>query len=92
VATRVGGNTEILEHGVTGLLVDSGRPQALVDAIRQLLDDPLLRETLTRNGRRRVLEAFTFEARMRKEERFYEDVLARRQRDRRVGEIQLLDD
>jgi glycosyltransferase involved in cell wall biosynthesis len=40
VATDVGGTREIIEHGVTGLLVEPGSPHAIADAWKSLLDNP----------------------------------------------------
>jgi D-inositol-3-phosphate glycosyltransferase len=37
VATRTGSMPEVVEHGVNGLLVEPGDPQALADAIEQIL-------------------------------------------------------
>ena len=39
VATRVGGIPDLVEHGVNGLLVESGNVQALVDALVTVLSD-----------------------------------------------------
>ena len=53
VATMVGGVPEIIEDGVTGLLVPPKNPQALSAAILQLLKDPVLPRNLlvqARNG------------------------------------------
>ena len=78
VATRVGGNPEIIEDGVCGLLVEPHRPQEIAEGIRRLLRDDLLRERCAENGRTRVATAFSFEGRMRAEERFYERILRAR--------------
>ncbi len=78
VATRVGGNPEILEDEVSGLFVEAREPGALADAILRLLGDPGLSARLVAGGRARVEAEFTFEARMRKEERFYTRVLSSR--------------
>ena len=40
VASDSGGPVEILEHGRTGLLFETGNPQALADAVLPLLDTP----------------------------------------------------
>ena len=77
VATRVGGNAEIIADGVSGLLVNSMQPDQLAAAIIRVLDDTVLRETLIRGGTARVREEFAFQTRMRREELFYEDALAR---------------
>lgn len=46
VATRVGGNPEIITHDQTGLLVPVNDAQALGDALERLLNDPGLRVRL----------------------------------------------
>jgi glycosyltransferase involved in cell wall biosynthesis len=43
VASRTGGLADVVDDGVTGLLVQPGQPQELAGAIRRLLDDPALR-------------------------------------------------
>jgi glycosyltransferase involved in cell wall biosynthesis len=58
VASRVSGIPELVVDGATGLLVEPGDATALADAIERLLDDPTLRSTLGRAGRRKVLEEF----------------------------------
>ncbi|HXG03929.1 MAG TPA: glycosyltransferase, partial [Candidatus Binatia bacterium] len=42
VATRVGGNPELVEDGVTGRLVEPRRPEALAQALLDYLNDPVL--------------------------------------------------
>jgi glycosyltransferase involved in cell wall biosynthesis len=77
VATRVGGNHEIMEHLVSGLLVEPGNPPRLAEGIRRVLTDSALKDEFVRAGKRRVLEAFSFEARMRREEALYDAALRR---------------
>lgn len=78
VATRVGGNPEIIEDGVSGLLVEARHPGTLAAGVRRLLADSGLHRACAENGRRRVITTFSFQARMRAEESFYERVLASR--------------
>jgi len=54
VATRLSGIPELVEDGVTGLLVEPGDPQALAAAVARLLDDRELASRLAEAGRRRV--------------------------------------
>jgi len=75
VATRVGGIPEIIQDGVTGVLVPPASPEALADAILALLRDPVRRAQLGRAGRRRVEEAFRFERMMEGYEAVYETLL-----------------
>lgn len=61
VATRVGGIPEVVEHGVTGLLVPPEDVGALAEAMRTLLDDPALARRMGEAGRRRALERFSWD-------------------------------
>ena len=54
VASRVGGIPEVVEHGVTGLLVAPGDPAALAAAIDAILSQPDLARRLGENARRRA--------------------------------------
>ena len=53
VATRTGGIPEIVEDGVSGLLVPPRDPEALAGAIARMLDDAPLREACARTARER---------------------------------------
>jgi glycosyltransferase involved in cell wall biosynthesis len=61
VAEAVGQNTATIEHGVSGLLVPPGDGAAFAAAVVRLLDDPDLRERLSRGARHCVRESFTWE-------------------------------
>lgn len=56
IASRIGGLTDIIVDGQTGLLVPPGDPQALREAIQRLLDDPERRECMKMVARQRVVE------------------------------------
>ena len=58
VATRAGGNPEVVVEGETGLLVEPGRPEALAEALGRVLSDPALARRLGEAGRRRVETCF----------------------------------
>jgi glycosyltransferase involved in cell wall biosynthesis len=62
VATRVGGIPEVVEDGVTGILVPPESPEQLADAVARLLNDPELCVTMGKVGRQRVETLFTPEA------------------------------
>lgn len=59
IASRVGGIPEIVEDGVTGILVDPRDSRSLAKQIVLLLQDPQRRLTMGRAGKRRVQEHFT---------------------------------
>jgi glycosyltransferase involved in cell wall biosynthesis len=58
VATRIGGISETVEDGVSGILVSPGRADELASAIIQLLGDGDLREQMGRAGREKVAAEF----------------------------------
>ena len=58
VATRHGGIPELVEHGVSGLLVPERDPEALARAVAQLMDAPDDRASLGAAGRRRVVQCY----------------------------------
>jgi glycosyltransferase involved in cell wall biosynthesis len=61
VATRAGGIPEIVDEGVSGLLVPPRDAHALADAIIKALEDEPLRRRLGAAGFERVRERFTVE-------------------------------
>ena len=56
VATRVGGNSDIVVTGVTGLLVEPRDAAGLADALASLLDDNALRRRMGQAGRAWALD------------------------------------
>jgi glycosyltransferase involved in cell wall biosynthesis len=76
VATTGGALPEVVGNdGETGLLVEPNNPDALVGAIRRLLDDPALRERLGHAGRQRVIERFTWQVTARGTAACYDAIL-----------------
>ena len=79
VATTGGALPEVVGvSGETGLLVAPNDPEALVEAIRRLLDDATLRHELGRRGRERVMERFTWQVTARGTAACYDAILAGR--------------
>ncbi|HEX4930856.1 MAG TPA: glycosyltransferase, partial [Gaiellaceae bacterium] len=58
VASRLSGIPELVEDGVSGLLVPHGDAEALANALERLARDPLLRRRLGRRGRLTVEREF----------------------------------
>ncbi|MCC6738487.1 MAG: glycosyltransferase family 4 protein [Planctomycetia bacterium] len=56
VATRKGGNPEVIRHGENGLLVEYGDEPGLGDALVRLAGDEALRAKLAENARRASVE------------------------------------
>jgi glycosyltransferase involved in cell wall biosynthesis len=76
VATRGGGVPEIVEEGVTGLLVPMGDVEAMADAICTVLADPAAAQRMGQQGYQRVCDHFTIEQTARKVEGVYEQILS----------------
>lgn len=62
VASAVGGMTEVVEHGVTGLLVPPENPEALASALSQLLRDPARCKRMGEEGRDRVTRLYSMDS------------------------------
>ena len=59
VATPLGVNVKIVEHGVTGFLADT--PQEWIDALSRLRDNPELRRRMGQAGRRKQEQEYSLE-------------------------------
>ena len=77
VATRAGGIPEIVEDGVTGLLVPPRDHTALAEAIVRALRDEALRRRMAAAGLARVRERFTVERMVCETAAVYETLRAR---------------
>ncbi len=62
VATRVPGARDVIEDGVTGLLVDIEDKPGLIGAVRRLVSDRALREGMGQKARIRCMDMFTLQA------------------------------
>ena len=79
VATRVGGNTEIVTHD-RGRLVAAGDEQGLVEAVENLLLNPPMRADLGHNAKVFTRANFTMQHMRRRHEELYEELLSRKTR------------
>jgi phosphatidylinositol alpha-1,6-mannosyltransferase len=61
VGGRSGGTSDAVLDGATGLLIDGGSESALTEALRSLLQDGQRAAALGAEGRRRVVESFSWE-------------------------------
>ena len=61
VATRVGGMTNIVDHGRTGMLVEPANPEALAQAICELLEDRARAEAMGDAGRAVALDKYSWD-------------------------------
>jgi glycosyltransferase involved in cell wall biosynthesis len=61
VATRTGGNADVVEHEITGLLTSPGDAAAMAEALSLLLEDGSLRNRLGGAARAVVLERYAMD-------------------------------
>jgi sugar transferase (PEP-CTERM/EpsH1 system associated) len=80
VATRVGGNPELVTDGRTGFLVDARSPAALATSLRRYLDEPALLAQHGRAARDHAEAEFSLERMVAGYERLYGHLLDRRGR------------
>ena len=58
VSTIIAGIPELIQSGKEGLLVPASDPESLASAVEMLMDDPELRFSLGREGRRKIVESY----------------------------------
>ena len=75
VATRVGGVPELVQDGVTGLLIHPGDADALTAALARLLENPQLAARLGQTARERAEEQFSIRRQVEALRRLWSRVL-----------------
>jgi glycosyltransferase involved in cell wall biosynthesis len=80
VASRVGGNPELIEHGATGLLFEAGNVDDLAAQLRTLILDRSLRRKVAGAGAQRIHTEFSNAASARRMAGIYERYLEARDR------------
>jgi glycosyltransferase involved in cell wall biosynthesis len=80
VASDAGGLPEVVEDGVTGLVVPRGDSGALANAIGALLQDPERRRVMGLAGRQRALRLFDWDRSAEQFEQLYREIGVRAQR------------
>ncbi|WP_413717418.1 glycosyltransferase [Silicimonas sp. MF1-12-2] len=76
VASNVGGVPDIVDRD-TGILVPTGTPKTLADAICTLLEDTSLRTTLSGNARRKAVTEFSIETQVDRLQALYSELAGR---------------
>jgi glycosyltransferase involved in cell wall biosynthesis len=77
VASDAGGLPEVVEDGVTGIVVPRGDAKALAQAIGSLLSDPQRRRVMGQAGRERALRLFDWDRSAQQFEEIYREVASR---------------
>lgn len=77
ISARVGGHAEVIEDGLTGVLIEPGDVAALAQRIDRLARDAALRDRLAQAARARVLARYSIPAMVARTRSVYEEVLSR---------------
>lgn len=77
VATRVGGNAELIESGMTGTLVPAGNPEALAGAMLNYLNDGATARRHAKAAQRQVETRFSLARMLAEYTALYERAIAR---------------
>jgi len=75
IASRFGGAVELIEDGVTGLLVEPGDPSDLAEAMAKLLSDTRLRSEMGMRAREAYMQRFEFEPFYQKVTQLYSELV-----------------
>lgn len=75
IGCHAGGVPEVVEHGVTGLLVDPEAPRALAEAMVSMLRSPTRLREMGMAGRQQLMTKFTYIQMARNFERVYQAVI-----------------
>lgn len=75
IATRVGGNPELVCEGQSGFLVEPGNAEAMAGLIRRYMREAGLRRSHGEFGRQRVVDRFSLATMVREYTRLYDAVL-----------------
>lgn len=76
VATRVGGVSYLVDHGVTGLIVDPGDVDSLAAAVSDILGDPARSDALGAAGRAKAEGGFRTAAVAARVRAVYDEICA----------------
>ncbi len=76
IASDLPGVRSVIHHGSDGLLVSSGDPHALAQAISVLLSNPAQRQAMGARGRAKVQQQYAWDVLIPQLEQIYREVLA----------------
>ena len=84
VARDVGGVSEVLEHGITGILVPSGDVRELTESCLKLLHDRAMRTRVAQNAQAAGAKNYSAQANAAQTLRLYRSLVLSRQRKRAI--------
>lgn len=75
IATAAAGNPDLIEHGNTGLLFESGDLKELAAQILELKENHNLRDKIIKNAKQRVIEDFSIDNVVKNYENFFRELI-----------------
>ncbi len=78
VASRVGGLSEVVEDGHTGILVEKDEPQEMADGVDRLLRDLQRLTAMGARARNRALDRFSWQSHVDAYDRIYREMVSSR--------------
>ncbi|MBP1731786.1 MAG: glycosyltransferase, WbnK-like family [Deltaproteobacteria bacterium] len=78
VTTNVGGNSELVDNGVTGYVVPPADPSSLADALLKLLRAPDRARAMGSAARAKAENGFTVEAMVERHDQLYQSLLSKK--------------
>ncbi len=75
IATRLGGAREVIDDGVTGLLIAPGSPAILAEAVLALGRDPARRQAMGAAAQRRAATSFSLKQTVTQTQQLYEALI-----------------
>lgn len=76
IGTNIGGIPEVVENGVSGILIENENSEDLKNALIKLIENKDIRENMGKNGRRIYEEKFTAEIMANKFIDYYKNILS----------------
>ncbi|MHB8973872.1 MAG: glycosyltransferase family 4 protein [Pirellulaceae bacterium] len=77
LATRIAGVPKLVQHEQNGLLIEPGDTDQITAGLRRLLSDATLRQQLATAARHTIETSYSFDVRMAKVRKIYDEVLGR---------------
>lgn len=71
IASALGGNHELVDHGKTGYLVENGKPEHLINYISYLLSNPHVAKETGEAGKQKITEHFQISRMVKNYENLY---------------------
>jgi glycosyltransferase involved in cell wall biosynthesis len=78
MASRVGGNPELVDEGKTGLLFELGDARGLAGQLRRLIEQPQLRLAMAAAGAEKLSRHFSIEASSNRMQQIYDEFLRKK--------------